>query len=119
MLRLAHDYDIIGLRNECDRYLADKLESSKKDEDFAEYLVLADRYNISDTATGAVDQLSRLKLKDLKGLKQYKDISPETMCKILEKHIEKGTNIHTNLLVSQIVESRYNCIRGYSLLQCR
>ena len=88
ILKLAHEYNIKKLLEECDRFFYGKLSSSSRDEDFMKYLMLAQCYHLSDVKGVAIDHLSRQTKDELKRLGDSKDVDIGTMAEIFEKRLE-------------------------------
>ena len=87
LLRLARDYEIEKLHKDCDQYLLHNLKTSGENQDYVDYLLWADQYMLNDALEHAVDQLSRLTLKDQKKLDNFDDIKPATICQIQQRRL--------------------------------
>ena len=89
LLQLACDYDIKELHKECDRYVTNKLKMSTEHEDCLQYLILAERFNLSNAFGHAVDLLSQLTMAELTSFEHLDDIKSSTLCQIMRKHVKK------------------------------
>ena len=108
ILKLAHEYNIKKLLEECDRHMYEQLGSSSRDEDFMKYLMLAQRYRLSDVKGIAIEHLSRQTKNELERLDDSMGVSSSTMAEIFKKRLElfeSGSLVprNTKLPVSDVI----------------
>ena len=88
VLRIALEYDITNLLEECDRWFVEKLKLSTRDEDFIKCMVLAQRYGLSVARELATDRLSRLTITELESLGFSTGVAVCSMPDILQRRLE-------------------------------
>ena len=113
ILNLANECGIGKLLEACDRYYYEKLESSARDEDFMEYVALAQRNGLSLAKELAVNHLSRLTTKELGELGDSLGVTTGAMAEIYKRRselLESGRLApgNVNLPVSSAVQYFYD-----------
>ena len=88
ILNLANECGIEKLLEACDRYYYEKLESSTLDEDFMEYVAVAQRNGLSLAKELAVNHLSRLTTKELSELGDSLGVTTGAMAEIFKRRSE-------------------------------
>ena len=92
VLKLATDYDIKRLLEECDLMFYEKLKPSTRDEDFVEYISMSQRYGLSTAKEMAIEHLAHLSMDELERLDHSTGVAVSTMPDILKRRLKLFEN---------------------------